>query len=128
MIGLPDFSVRRWWATVLNELRQLIRDRVGLVLLFIMPAALVLVITLVQDPLLKQEGEGFRVKFVGSRAKDRTFESLPSLLQGLQAIFLEIRMAGEGLRGFDALARAKEDAREDVLAASRKIHSALGTV
>ena len=36
-------------ATVLRELRQLSRDRAGLIMLFVMPAALVLIITLVQD-------------------------------------------------------------------------------
>lgn len=75
---------------------------------------------------LFREGDGFRVHLSGSgRGKDRSFDSLPSLLQGLQAIFLEIRMSGRGLSGLDALARAQDEAREDVLAASRKIHAAL---
>ncbi len=77
---------------------------------------------------LYREGEGFRVHLSGSgRGKDKTFDSLPSLLQGLQAIFLEIRMSGRGLSGLSALAKAQDDARQDVLAASRKIHAALGT-
>ena len=76
---------------------------------------------------LYKDGEGFRVHLSGSgRGKDKNFDSLPSLLQGLQAIFLEIRMSGRGLSGLDALKRAQDDARQDVLAASRKIHAALG--
>jgi len=51
----------QWRATVANELRQLMRDRTGLILLFLMPAILVLVITMVQDPLLRQEGGGFQI-------------------------------------------------------------------
>lgn len=43
-------------ATIFRELRLLTRDRAGLLLLFAMPAALVLVITLVQDNVLKQNG------------------------------------------------------------------------
>ncbi len=74
---------------------------------------------------LHREGEGFRVHFAGSSSPDRAFATLPALLQGLQGIFLELRMAGPGLRGLSALARAQDDARQDVLAASRKIHAAL---
>ncbi len=74
---------------------------------------------------LFQEGEGFRIGFAGSKTKDRSFESLPALLSGLHGIFVELRMGGQGIRGFDALARVSDDARQDVLAASRKIHSAL---
>jgi hypothetical protein len=77
---------------------------------------------------LHREGEGFRVHFPGTRRKDREFDSLPSLLSGLHGIFLELRMSGPGLHGLDALAKASDDAREDVLAASRKIHSALEMV
>ena len=77
---------------------------------------------------LFRDGDGFRVHLSGSgsgRGKDKRFESLPTLLQGLQAIFLEIRMSGRGLSGLSALAGAQDDARQDVLAASRKIHAAL---
>jgi hypothetical protein len=75
---------------------------------------------------LHRDGEGFRIRFRGVSRKDRLFESLPALLQGLHGFFLELRMGDQGLRGLDALARASDDAREDVLAASRKIHHALG--
>jgi len=74
---------------------------------------------------LFREGEGFRVTFPGTKRKERTFDSLPNLLSGLHGIFLELRMGGEGIRGLDGLARVSDDAREDVLAASRKIHTAL---
>lgn len=78
---------------------------------------------------LFRDGDGFRVHLSSGsgRGKDKKFDSLPSLLQGLQAIFLEIRMSGRGLSGLEALAGAQDDARQDVLAASRKIHAALGT-
>ena len=75
---------------------------------------------------LHRDGDGFLVRFAGAKRKDRTYESLPSLLAGLHGLFLEIRMGGDGVRGLDALARLSDEAREDVLAASRKIHSALG--
>ncbi len=74
---------------------------------------------------LHRDGAGFRVRFAGTSAPDRKFESLPALLQGLQGIFLEIRMSGPGLRGLQALAKAQDDARQDVLSASRKIHAAI---
>ena len=61
-MGMQIWGFRQWRAAVINELRQLTRDRTGLILLFLMPAVLVLIITLVQDPLLKQEGGGFRIK------------------------------------------------------------------
>ena len=75
---------------------------------------------------LFRDGEGFQVRFDG-RGKDRSFESLPELMKGLHGIFLEIRMKGQGIHGLDGLAKASDDARQDVLAASRKIHAAIGT-
>lgn len=77
---------------------------------------------------LYRDGEGFRICFEGASRKDRTFDTLPNLLSGLHGIFIEIRMGTQGIRGLDALARVSDDARQDVLAASRKIHQALGTV
>ena len=74
---------------------------------------------------LYRDGVGFRIHYAGTRAPDRRFESLPTLLSGLQQVFLEIRMSGPGLRGLSALAKAQDEARQDVLAASRKIHAAL---
>jgi len=43
-------------ATLIRELQLLVRDRAGLILLFVMPAALVLVITLVQNEVFKHSG------------------------------------------------------------------------
>ena len=74
---------------------------------------------------LHRDGDAFVVRFPGTKRKDRAFDSLPSLLSGLHGIFVEIRMGNQGVRGLDALARVSDDARQDVLAASRKIHSAL---
>ncbi|MFZ1983415.1 MAG: ABC transporter permease [Desulfatitalea sp.] len=44
----------KWLATVIKEWRLLARDWVGLLQLFVMPAILVVVITLVQDSILRQ--------------------------------------------------------------------------
>jgi len=74
---------------------------------------------------LFREGEGFLVSFPGTKKKDRTFDSLPNLLSGLHGVFLELRMGGMGIQGLEGLARVSDDARQDVLAASRKIHNAL---
>ncbi|KJS32557.1 MAG: hypothetical protein VR64_06035 [Desulfatitalea sp. BRH_c12] len=51
----------KWVATIHKEWLLLIRDRTGLLLLFLMPAALVVVITLVQDNVLRQTG-GLRIR------------------------------------------------------------------
>ena len=44
------------WAVIIKELQLLRRDRGGLAVLFIMPVALVLVVCLVQDNILKTSG------------------------------------------------------------------------
>ena len=49
-------GVYRFWFTWLRELRLLARDRSGVLLLFAMPAVLVVVITLVQDNVFKDQG------------------------------------------------------------------------
>ncbi|RTZ99754.1 MAG: ABC transporter permease, partial [Deltaproteobacteria bacterium] len=49
-------------ATFIKELRLLFRDRAGLLLLFVMPAALVVVITLVQANVMKPMADtGIRI-------------------------------------------------------------------
>jgi ABC-2 type transport system permease protein len=53
----------KWLATMHKEWLLLIRDRTGLLLLFAMPAALVVVITLVQDNVMRQNG-GLRISGV----------------------------------------------------------------
>lgn len=45
------------WAALVKELRQLQRDRAGLLVLFVMPMALVLIMALVQDSVMKATGE-----------------------------------------------------------------------
>lgn len=77
---------------------------------------------------LYRDGDRFRVHFEGAKSKDRVFDSLPNLLSGLHGIFVEIRMGAQGIRGLGALGKVSEDARADVLAASRRIHQALGSV
>lgn len=44
-------------AVLVKELRQLLRDRAGLLVLFVMPMALVLIMSLVQDSVMKATGE-----------------------------------------------------------------------
>lgn len=51
------FFIIPLWAAIKKELILLGRDRAGLLILFVMPAVLVLVITLVQDNVLKKMGE-----------------------------------------------------------------------
>lgn len=52
-------------ATVHKEILQLIRDRTGLLVLFLMPAALVVIITLVQENVLQTTGDpGIRVLYL----------------------------------------------------------------
>lgn len=46
----------KWLATLIKEWRILSRDRTGLLLLFAMPAALVVAMTLVQDNVLRRSG------------------------------------------------------------------------
>lgn len=52
-------------ATVHKEILQLIRDRAGLLVLFLMPSALVVIITLVQENILKTTGDlGIKVLYL----------------------------------------------------------------
>ncbi len=59
------------WATIIKELLELRRDRAGLMVLLVMPMALVLIVSLVQDNVMQATGEApIRVLFVD---KDRSF-------------------------------------------------------
>lgn len=59
------------WATIIKELLELRRDRAGLMVLLVMPMALVLIVSLVQDNVMQATGEApIRVIFVD---KDRSF-------------------------------------------------------
>ncbi|MEZ4525562.1 MAG: ABC transporter permease [Desulfobacterales bacterium] len=64
-------------ATVFKELLLLIRDRSGMLVLFLMPAALVVVISLVQENVLKTAGEsGIEMLFI-----DRDRQSLGKIME-----------------------------------------------
>ncbi len=55
------------WATFIKELLELRRDRAGLLVLLVMPMALVLIVSLVQDSVMQATGEAsIRVLFVDS--------------------------------------------------------------
>ena len=57
--------MRTLWATILKELIELRRDRAGLMVLLVMPMALVLIVSLVQDNVMQATGESpIRVLFV----------------------------------------------------------------
>jgi ABC-2 type transport system permease protein len=59
------------WATFIKELIELRRDKAGLLVLLVMPMALVLIVSLVQDSVMQATGEApIRVLFVD---KDRSF-------------------------------------------------------
>lgn len=71
------------WFNFLNELRLLTRDRSGLLLLFAMPAVLVVVITLVQDNVFKDQGgtrlEGVVVDQDGGEVASRLIRKLEEM-------------------------------------------------
>lgn len=53
------------WATLIKELTELRRDRAGLLVLLVMPMALVIIVSLVQDSVMQATGEApVRVLFV----------------------------------------------------------------
>jgi ABC-2 type transport system permease protein len=53
------------WATIIKELIELRRDRAGLLVLLVMPMALVLIVSLVQDNVMQATGEApIRVLFI----------------------------------------------------------------
>jgi ABC-2 type transport system permease protein len=59
------------WATIVKELLELRRDRAGLLVLLVMPMALVLILSLVQDSVMQATGEApIRVLYVDA---DRGF-------------------------------------------------------
>jgi hypothetical protein len=74
---------------------------------------------------LVRKGEGLLIRPFDARGPDREFESLPSLLSGLQSFFLELRVADSPAKGFAELAAAQEKAKSDVIEASRRIYASL---
>ena len=74
---------------------------------------------------LYRNGDTFHIRTGGEGGQDRVYESLPSLLAGLQSFFLEFRVAAAPARGFAELAAAQEKAKSDVIEASRRIYAAI---
>jgi hypothetical protein len=70
-------------------------------------------------------GDGFVIRPDDDRSADRAYDSLPTLLSGLQSFFLEFRVASSPAKGFAELAEAQEKARADVIDASRRIYAAI---
>jgi len=59
--------MRTVWATIIKELLELRRDRAGLMVLLVMPMALVLILSLVQDSVMQATGEApIKVLFADS--------------------------------------------------------------
>ena len=75
---------------------------------------------------LHRNGEAFILRDHTGRKPDRTYESLPALMKGLETFFIELRAARSPLTGFAELKAAQDAARGEVIAASRVIHRALG--
>jgi ABC-2 type transport system permease protein len=72
----------KWLATLIKEWRILARDRTGLLMLFVMPAVLVVAMTLVQDNVLRRSGglqvAGVVVDMDGGEVGERLTEALES--------------------------------------------------
>ena len=82
------------WATLIKELLELGRDRAGLMVLLVMPMALVLIISLVQDNVMQATGEApIKVLFVDM---DRSFlgEAIARQLKSSGGIELVTRLNG----------------------------------
>lgn len=83
------------WATIIKELLELRRDRAGLLVLLVMPMALVLIVSLVQDNVMQATGEApIRVLFVD---KDRSFlgEAIAGQLKNGSGLDLTTQIKGE---------------------------------
>jgi ABC-2 type transport system permease protein len=83
------------WATIIKELLELRRDRAGLMVLLVMPMALVLIVSLVQDNVMQATGEApIRVLFVDM---DKSFlgESIAKQLKVGEGLDLITRIKGE---------------------------------
>jgi len=83
------------WATFLKELLELRRDRAGLLVLLVMPMALVLIVSLVQDNVMQATGEApIRVLFVD---RDASFlgKAIDTQLKKGGGLDLVYRLKGE---------------------------------
>lgn len=85
------------WATFLKELLELRRDRAGLLVLLVMPMALVLIVSLVQDNVMQATGEApIRVLFVD---EDESFlgAAIREQLQASGGLDLVTHIKGEAV-------------------------------
>lgn len=83
------------WATIIKELLELRRDRAGLMVLLVMPMALVVIVSLVQDNVMQATGEApIRVLFVD---KDRSAlgEAIATQLKSAGGLDLITTLKGE---------------------------------
>lgn len=89
------------WATVAKELLLLCRDRAGLLVLFLMPAALVVVISLVQENVMNAAGEtGIRVLLV-DRDREKVADAIQERMgrsDALQFVTAPATMTAEAAR------------------------------
>ena len=82
-------------ATIFKELLLLSRDRAGLLVLFLMPAVLVIVVSLVQENILKVTGEtAIRVLFV-DRDRQLLGQVIENQLQQSGAIEIVKELSGQ---------------------------------
>ncbi len=89
------------FATIHKELLLLFRDRAGLLVLFLMPAALVVIVSLVQENVLQTTGEsGIRVLFVDRDREllGKTFEEQLTASGAVQVVKGSDEMDGEAAR------------------------------
>lgn len=83
------------WATFIKELLELRRDRAGLLVLLVMPMALVLIVSLVQDNVMQATGQApIKVLFVDS---DNSFlgKAINKQLESAGGLDLVTRIKGE---------------------------------
>ncbi len=90
-------------AVIYKELLLLWRDKAGLLVLFVMPAFLVVIITLVQENVLKVMGEGnINILFI-DKDKDDTGSAIKEQLNGLTNVTLVEGIDGVQLTRQNAL-------------------------
>jgi ABC-2 type transport system permease protein len=90
------------WATIIKELLELRRDRAGLLVLLVMPMALVLIVSLVQDNVMQATGQApIRVLFVDN---DRSFlgEAIAKQLKAAGGLDLITQINGKAVSEEDA--------------------------
>ena len=94
----------KWLATLIKEWRLLSRDRTGLLLLFAMPAVLVVAMTLVQDNVLRRSG-GLQVTgAVVDQDGGIVAQELVKALEGADVVSFTARVDGRATTEEDAAA------------------------